>query len=150
MVLPGGGGSPVPLAIAPTDLRQLSGHDATPRTFAGGAGPLAALDTGTGATRGTALLVAGYTGSKEDFAPLLAPLADAGLRAVAIDQRGQYESPGPDDPAATRSTSWRPTSSPSSLSCARRTATRCTWSATASAGSCPAAPCWPIRRRSPR
>jgi pimeloyl-ACP methyl ester carboxylesterase len=45
-------------------------------------------------------LVAGYTGSKEDFAPLLAPLAQAGVRAVAIDQRGQFESPGPDDPAA--------------------------------------------------
>ena len=100
MVLPGGADSPVPLAIEPTHLRQLSGHDATPRTFAGGAGPLAALDTGGGGTRGTVLLVAGYTGSKEDFAPLLAPLADAGLRAVAIDQRGQYESPGPDDPAA--------------------------------------------------
>ena len=37
--------------------------------------------------------------SKEDFAPLLSPVADAGLRAVAIDQRGQFESPGPDDPA---------------------------------------------------
>jgi pimeloyl-ACP methyl ester carboxylesterase len=46
------------------------------------------------------LLVAGYTGSKEDFAPLLRPLCSAGYRAVALDQRGQYESPGPDDPAA--------------------------------------------------
>jgi pimeloyl-ACP methyl ester carboxylesterase len=46
------------------------------------------------------LLVAGYTGSKEDFAPLLAPLAQAGVRAVALDQRGQFESPGPDDPSA--------------------------------------------------
>jgi pimeloyl-ACP methyl ester carboxylesterase len=45
-------------------------------------------------------MVAGYTGSKEDFAPLLAPLSEAGYRVVAIDQRGQYESPGPDDPAA--------------------------------------------------
>src|SRR4051812_33429085 len=100
MVLPGGSDTPVTLAIAPTDLRQLAGHDAEQRTFAGGAGPLAALDTGAGAARGTALLVAGYTGSKEDFAPLLAPLAAVGVRAVAIDQRGQYESPGPDDPAA--------------------------------------------------
>jgi pimeloyl-ACP methyl ester carboxylesterase len=99
MVLPGGSESAVVLAIAPTDLRQLAEHDADPRTFAGGAGPLAALDTGDGAA-GTALLVAGFTGSKEDFAPLLAPLARAGVRAVALDQRGQFESPGPDDPAA--------------------------------------------------
>src|SRR3954471_18513165 len=98
MVLPGGADTPVPLAIPPGDLRQLAEHDASPRTFAGRAGPLAALDTGAGS--GTVLMVAGYTGSKEDFAPLLAPLAEAGLRAVAIDQRGQYESPGPDDPAA--------------------------------------------------
>ena len=99
MVLPGGSDS-VPLAIAPDDLRQLAAHDASARTFPGRAGPLAALDTGGEAVRGTALLVAGYTGSKEDFAPLLAPLADAGYRVVALDQRGQYESPGPDDPTA--------------------------------------------------
>ena len=43
-----------------------------------------------------ALLVPGYTGSKEDFAPLLDPLAAAGLHAVAVDLPGQYESPGPD------------------------------------------------------
>jgi pimeloyl-ACP methyl ester carboxylesterase len=99
MVLPGGPSS-VRLGVGPTDLRQLAEHDARPRTFPGGTGPLAALDTGGDGERGTALLVAGYTGSKEDFAPLLAPLAAAGLRVVAFDQRGQYESPGPDDPAA--------------------------------------------------
>jgi pimeloyl-ACP methyl ester carboxylesterase len=100
MVLPGGPDYTVPLAIAPDDLRQLADHDATHRSFPGRAGPLTALDTGGGAARGTVLMVAGYTGSKEDFAPLLAPLADAGWRVVAIDQRGQYESPGPDDPSA--------------------------------------------------
>ncbi|MGX7679217.1 alpha/beta fold hydrolase [Jatrophihabitans sp. DSM 45814] len=42
--------------------------------------------------RATALFVPGYTGSKEDFMPLLRPLAAASHRAVAIDQRGQYES----------------------------------------------------------
>ena len=46
------------------------------------------------------LLVPGYTGSKEDFLPVLGPLARAGHRAVAIDLRGQYQSAGPDDPAA--------------------------------------------------
>jgi pimeloyl-ACP methyl ester carboxylesterase len=100
MVLPGGPDYTVPLAIAPDDLRQLADHDAQHRTFPGRAGPIVGLDTGGEAARGTVLLVAGYTGSKEDFAPLLAPLADAGYRVVAIDQRGQFESPGPDDPAA--------------------------------------------------
>ena len=93
MVLPGGSEH-----TAPDDLRQLSRHSATRVTFPGGAGPLVALDTGP-AEGGTVLLVAGFTGSKEDFAPLLTPLSEAGLRAVALDQRGQYESPGPDDPA---------------------------------------------------
>ncbi|HZB20342.1 MAG TPA: alpha/beta fold hydrolase [Blastococcus sp.] len=100
MVLPGRPDDTVSLAIAPDDLRQLAEHDAAHRTFPGRAGPLVALDTDGEAVRGTALLVAGYTGSKEDFAPLLAPLAEAGYRVVAMDQRGQYESPGPDDPAA--------------------------------------------------
>ncbi|MDQ1745209.1 MAG: hypothetical protein QOE23_3548 [Pseudonocardiales bacterium] len=49
--------------------------------------------------RPTVLLVPGYTGSKEDFQPLLRPLAAAGYRAVAIDQRGQYESAWAGDPA---------------------------------------------------
>jgi pimeloyl-ACP methyl ester carboxylesterase len=46
------------------------------------------------------LLVPGYTGSKEDFLPVLGPLARAGHRSVAIDLRGQYQSTGPDDPAS--------------------------------------------------
>ncbi|MGY1813483.1 alpha/beta fold hydrolase [Blastococcus sp. SYSU D00820] len=101
MVMPGGPGDRASaVAIAPDDLRQLADHDARHRSFAGGAGPLTALDTGGDGENGTVLMVAGYTGSKEDFAPLLAPLCGAGYRVVAIDQRGQYESPGPDDPAA--------------------------------------------------
>src|SRR3569833_1531989 len=99
MVLPGGTSDAVPLSIAPNDLRQLADHDARHRTLAGAAGPLVALDTGP-ADGATVLLVAGYTGTKEDFAPLLRPLCSSGYRAVALDQRGQYESPGPDDPAA--------------------------------------------------
>jgi pimeloyl-ACP methyl ester carboxylesterase len=39
-----------------------------------------------------ALLVPGYTGSKEDFLTVLASLAAAGRSVVAIDMRGQYES----------------------------------------------------------
>ncbi|RNL72635.1 alpha/beta fold hydrolase [Streptomyces sp. I6] len=50
--------------------------------------------------RGTALLLPGYTGSKEDFIALLEPIAAAGFRAVAVDGRGQYETDGPDDESA--------------------------------------------------
>ncbi|MFD5201759.1 alpha/beta fold hydrolase [Streptomyces sp. NPDC058375] len=46
--------------------------------------------------RTTALLLPGYTGSKEDFIALLEPLTGAGYRVVAVDGRGQYESPGAD------------------------------------------------------
>ncbi len=53
-----------------------------------------------GPPRGTVLLVPGFTGSKEDFIAVLAPLAGAGYRAVAVDGRGQYESGGPRDEAA--------------------------------------------------
>ncbi|MFG2990103.1 alpha/beta fold hydrolase [Streptomyces sp. NPDC048257] len=49
--------------------------------------------------RGTALLVPGFTGSKEDFIGLLEPLAAAGYRVVAVDGRGQYETPGPREEA---------------------------------------------------
>lgn len=69
-------------------------------------GPFAALDTlvtldaapspATAPRKGTVLLLPGFTGSKEDFIALLAPLAAAGYRAVAVDGRGQYETPGPD------------------------------------------------------
>jgi pimeloyl-ACP methyl ester carboxylesterase len=44
--------------------------------------------------RRPALLVPGFTGSKEDFIPVLQPLASAGRRVVAIDMRGQYQSQG--------------------------------------------------------
>ncbi|MFJ8471764.1 alpha/beta fold hydrolase [Kitasatospora sp. NPDC094011] len=53
-----------------------------------------------GPVRGSALLVPGFTGSKEDFIALLEPLAAAGYRVTAVDQRGQYETGGPDDEAA--------------------------------------------------
>ncbi|MER5769223.1 alpha/beta fold hydrolase [Streptomyces sp. NPDC001985] len=53
-----------------------------------------------GPPKATALLVPGFTGSKEDFIAMLEPLTEAGYRAVAVDGRGQYETPGPDDPGA--------------------------------------------------
>jgi pimeloyl-ACP methyl ester carboxylesterase len=61
---------------------------------------LEALPAAGACELGTALLVPGYTGSKEDFIALLGPLSAAGRRVVAIDMRGQYQTPGPDDPAA--------------------------------------------------
>ena len=100
MVLPGAPDHDPPVSVPVRDLAQLAHHDASARQVPGGAGPLAALDTGPAGARATVMLVPGYTGSKEDFAPLLAPLAAAGLRAVALDQRGQFESPGPEDPSA--------------------------------------------------
>ncbi|MFD5100251.1 alpha/beta fold hydrolase [Streptomyces albidochromogenes] len=62
-------------------------------------GVFAALEAGPrrAEPRGTALLLPGYTGSKEDFIAMLVPLAEAGYRAVAVDGRGQYESEGPAD-----------------------------------------------------
>jgi pimeloyl-ACP methyl ester carboxylesterase len=43
---------------------------------------------------GTALLIHGFTGSKEDFIHVLPTLANLGWRAVAVDQRGCYETTG--------------------------------------------------------
>ncbi|GFH37711.1 alpha/beta fold hydrolase [Streptomyces pacificus] len=67
-------------------------------------GEFAVLDAepggGVRGRRGTALLLPGYTGSKEDFIALLEPISAAGFRAVAVDGRGQYETEGPDDESA--------------------------------------------------
>ncbi|MFJ8585011.1 alpha/beta fold hydrolase [Streptomyces sp. NPDC093595] len=66
-------------------------------------GAFAVLDARPGegaAVKGTALLLPGYTGSKEDFIAMLQPLADAGYRTVAVDGRGQYETDGPEDEEA--------------------------------------------------
>lgn len=50
-----------------------------------------------GQQRGTVLFLPGFTGSKEDFISLHEPLAADGYRTLAMDGRGQYESPGPRD-----------------------------------------------------
>ena len=47
--------------------------------------------------RDAALLVPGYTGSKEDFLAILDLLADGSRQVVAIDMRGQFETPGAND-----------------------------------------------------
>jgi pimeloyl-ACP methyl ester carboxylesterase len=71
-----------------------------PVTIESRRGGFAALDaqptTGV-CERRPALLVPGFTGSKEDFIPVLQPLASAGRRVVAFDMRGQYQSDGAPD-----------------------------------------------------
>lgn len=83
---------------------QISPHRAQRVDLPGRYGTIAALrapavdDT----LRTTALLVPGYTGSKEDFAPMIDPIADTGFEVVAIDLPGQQDSAGPDDEALYR------------------------------------------------
>ncbi|TVT33464.1 alpha/beta hydrolase, partial [Amycolatopsis rhizosphaerae] len=59
---------------------------------------LRARPAGTG--HGTALLVPGFTGSKEDFLDLLPLLADHGWDAWAFSQRGQGDSAAPEGESA--------------------------------------------------
>ena len=49
--------------------------------------------------RDPALLVPGYTGSKEDFLAILDLLADDSRHVLAIDMRGQFETAEAEDPA---------------------------------------------------
>jgi pimeloyl-ACP methyl ester carboxylesterase len=66
-------------------------------------GSFAALEAMPGSgvcERQPAVLVPGFTGSKEDFLAILHQLGAAGRRVLAIDQRGQYQTSGPDDPGA--------------------------------------------------
>ena len=70
---------------------------ATRRVLRTERGDFAVLDAvPAGPARATALLLPGYTGSKEDFIALLEPLCATGYRVVAVDGRGQYESEGTD------------------------------------------------------
>lgn len=84
----------------PRSLRLPDGvRRMTVETARGAFAALEALPAAGVAERQPALLIPGYTGSKEDFLPVLWPLAAAGRRVLAIDMRGQYESPaaaGPD------------------------------------------------------
>lgn len=70
-------------------------------TLATSRGPLAGIGIEpSAASRGVVVMVPGFTGSKEDFIAVLEPLAVRGWAVVAYDQRGQYESSGPDDEGA--------------------------------------------------
>ena len=80
--------------------RQSYPHSAEAVRIATDRGEFAALDRAAeGTPRGTVLMVPGYTGSKEDFVTLIDPIAEQGYGVVAIDQRGQFETAGNDDPA---------------------------------------------------
>ncbi len=82
----------------PTSLELPDGVRRT--TIRTGRGPFAALTSAPPSgvcEREPALLVPGYTGSKEDFLAVLGLLADRGRQVFAIDMRGQFETPGPDD-----------------------------------------------------
>jgi pimeloyl-ACP methyl ester carboxylesterase len=90
------------LAQSPT-WSQLSPHRAERINLPGRYGPIAALHAQAHSVfdpHPVAVLVPGYTGSKEDFAPLLNPIAEIGVDAIAIDLPGQNESSGPDDESA--------------------------------------------------
>ncbi|TCO45447.1 pimeloyl-ACP methyl ester carboxylesterase [Kribbella antiqua] len=74
-------------------------HPATLETDRGSFATLMAVPE-LGTPLGTVLLVPGWTGSKEDFTPLVDHLCRYGWRTVAVDQRGQYETAGPAEPSA--------------------------------------------------
>ncbi len=82
-----------------TRAGQLTPSTARPITIPVGDSHIAALRSGADGSPDV-LLLPGYTGSKEDFAPLFDPLTDAGFCVTAIDLPGQYESPGPDTASA--------------------------------------------------
>ena len=77
--------------------------DGVRRTTIGTArGAFAALEAVPGSgvcERDAALLVPGYTGSKEDFLAILHLLADDSRHVIAIDMRGQFETASAEDPA---------------------------------------------------
>jgi pimeloyl-ACP methyl ester carboxylesterase len=82
----------------PPFLEPPSGVDAVP--VATGHGTFASLDNRAavrGRAVGSAVLVPGFTGSKEDFIGVLRPLAERQVRAVAFDLTGQFETAGPEE-----------------------------------------------------
>jgi len=82
----------------PTSVELPDGvRPTTIRTSRGSFAALQAVPVTGVCEREPALLVPGYTGSKEDFLAVLGQLADHGRQVVAIDMRGQFETPGADD-----------------------------------------------------
>ena len=83
----------------PTSLDLPEGvRRTTIRTARGLFAALEAVPASGVCEREAALLVPGYTGSKEDFLAILDLLADGSRQVAAIDMRGQFETPGAEDP----------------------------------------------------
>lgn len=80
--------TPRDLTLDPSVRRRTT---STPR---GDFAALECLPSSSSLPRGAALLIPGFTGSKEDLAALLPMLADAGWIAATYDQRGQFETAG--------------------------------------------------------
>jgi len=91
---PGRGGGAAPVLGQDGSVTSRSAPTVERRTLPTPAGPVAALEAGAGPP---VLFVPGYTGTKEDFAPVLPLLAASGVRVVAMDLPGQFETPGPDE-----------------------------------------------------
>jgi len=85
----------------PTSLDRPDGvRRTTIHTARGAFAVLEAVPMSGVCEREAALLVPGYTGSKEDFLAILDLLADGSRQVFAIDMRGQFETPGADDPGS--------------------------------------------------
>ena len=83
----------------PTSLElPASVRRTTIRTARGAFAALEAIPASGVCERDPALLVPGYTGSKEDFTAILDLLADGSRQVVAIDMRGQFETPAAGEP----------------------------------------------------
>jgi len=84
----------------PTSLELPNGvRRTTIHTARGAFAALEALPGSGVCERDAALLVPGYTGSKEDFIAILDLLADDSRHVIAIDMRGQFETASAEDPA---------------------------------------------------
>lgn len=90
-------GTIVPVVSVPPFLALPSG--VAPVSVALDDVDIATLHAGPPDSTDRVLLVAGFTGSKEDFIALLPLLAAGGVHAVAYDQVGQYQSPSGADEA---------------------------------------------------
>ena len=86
----------IPVAV-PSPAGELSGLLTGPSApgLVDGTPAISAASAPDAAGENRALLVPGYTGSKEDYAPVLPFLGDAGWDVLAYSQRGQGGSAAP-------------------------------------------------------